>query len=252
MGNKQAIAKTRQQGDAAAAKLAYLIGLEPCHELIPVDKRLMPFDLVDASPSCCDLVTRAMANGPGIHELEGLLATIQNGMEEAKGPKRFLPVFEVRMLEAAFGAGPGHVLDWDNRWDLGLAVRWNLTDLLTARDRLCIAESGLRQANLTLQELRARLAAGVQEAREAIVSGREQLALADEQVRKAREGYNLSWQRLKEPIQGSSVGEVLQAIRGLEAALINKLQTIRDYDKAELRLLLLLDGTAGCHAGAPR
>jgi outer membrane protein TolC len=246
LGHQQAVAKIHQQGDAAVAKLAYVLGLGPCHDLTPLDKGLRPFELVDASPPCCDLVARAVTNGPGVHELEGLLATIQAGMDEAKGPKSLLPIFEVRTLESAFGAGPGHRTTWDNRWDLGLAARWNVTEFLSGRDRLRIAESGLRQASLSLQDLRARLASGVQEAQQAILSGREQIALAEEQVKKARDAYELSWKRLQEHVMDSSAGEVLQAIRGIEAAQFNKLQIIRDYDKAQLRLLLLLDGSSSC------
>src|SRR5205814_101700 len=125
----------REGATSAAAKLVYLLGLDPCSELVLLDRQLAVLHLVDASGPVCDLVAQALANGPGIRELEGLLALIHESSEKAQGLGKFLPVFEVKMAEGGFGTGPGDQMTWDNRWDLGLQVRWNLTEFLTARDR---------------------------------------------------------------------------------------------------------------------
>ena len=61
------------------------------------------------------------------------------------------------MAEGAFGAGPGSQLAWDNRWDLGLHVKWNLTEAVTARDRRRLADAQIQQTRLGYQELRAKL-----------------------------------------------------------------------------------------------
>src|SRR5262249_34133241 len=61
------IAKVRQQGNAAMAKLVYLLGLPPGTELEPQDASVVPFELVDVSPSTEALVARAMQTGPGIY-----------------------------------------------------------------------------------------------------------------------------------------------------------------------------------------
>jgi outer membrane protein TolC len=237
---RQAQFKLREQSAAASAKLVYLLGLEPCTELIPIDARLIRLELVDATPPCCDLVSQALANGPGIREIEGLLAVINQGIERSKGPGKFLPVFEVHMAEGAFGAGPGDSIAWDNRWDLGVQARWNLTDLVTARDRERVAQAKLQQVHLTYDDLRAKLAAGVQAARESIRNGDEEIRLDDEQVGKAEDTYKISDERLRARIQGSSYGEVLFGLQGRALAQLNRLQDVRSYDKAQLRLLLLL------------
>jgi outer membrane protein TolC len=237
---KQTLAKLREQAASASAKLAYLLGLDPCTELVPLDARLTRLELVDATPPCCDLVSQALANGPGVRELEGMLTVIMQGIERSKGPGKFLPIFELHMAEGGFGAGPGDQMTWDNRWDLCLAARWNLTDFCTARDRERLAESKLQQVHLTFQDLRGKLAEGVEVSQAAIHSGDEEIRHDDEQIRQASATYDISNKRLQNRIQGSSYGEVLLSLQGRALAELNKLQDIRAYDKAQLRLLLLL------------
>jgi outer membrane protein TolC len=241
---QQILRRIREKTVAASAKLAYLLGVDPCTELVPTDRRLAPLHLVEASQAACDLVSQALNNGPGIREMEGLLSLIQGSMDKAKGPARFLPVFEVRLGEGAFGTGPGDSALWDNRMDLGIHARWNLTQLATAKDQLRVAQSKLSQAQLSYQDLRGRLALGVQEAREASLSSAEQIHLAEQQIDHARASYKLSNVRLTENIKGSSPSEVLLSIRSLGAAQANYLEAVRDLDKAQLRLMVLLGGTS--------
>jgi outer membrane protein TolC len=246
-GHRHVVTKLREQGDGASIKLAYLLGLEPCVPLVPLDERMQPFDLVDASAPCAELTARALAVGPGMAELERLLGVMQASVEHARGPEHFLPSLEFRMAEGAFGAGPGSTLDWDNRWDLLVGVRWNLTGLLTARDRIAVVESQLYQTQIGYQDLRSKLTAAVQEARNAILSGQEQVRLAAEQVRLAGEAYELSDQRLNDHAPDSSLTEVHQALRALELAQITYLTSVSVYDKAQLRLLVLLGAAVPRH-----
>jgi outer membrane protein TolC len=243
-GLRQGIAKLRRQGDAAATKLAYLLGIGPGVELVPTDSKLIPIELVDPNAPTEQLVSQAMTGGPGVRELEGLLAVITAAREKAKGPGRFLPVMEVRAVEGAFGAGPGARLDWDNRFDLGVQARWNLTDLFTARDQQRVADSRIQQVHLTYQDVRAKLTAGVQEAQAASLSGRDEIRLAGEALRHAKQGYELSDKRLKDNVPGSTTAEVAGYIRGLQSAYLNYVSVVSDYNKAQLRLLVLT-GAAG-------
>jgi outer membrane protein TolC len=212
--------------------------------LVPIDNRLVAFELVDGKLSASDLIAQALANGPGIREMEGLLSLIHESNERAKGPGKYLPVFESRMIEGGFGTGPGDRMDWENRWDFGLQARWNLTELLTARDRQRILQAKTDQAHLIYQDLRGKLAAGVQEAREAILSGRDQIRLGEEQIQQAQQAYKLSDERLKNNITGSSSSEVLLSLQAVGAAQASYVNAIRSYDKAQLRLMVLL-GAAG-------
>lgn len=236
--------KLRQQGDAASAKLAYLLGMDPLCPLVPVDETLAPMDLVDATASTPELVGRALTDGPGVHELQGLLAVIDCGMADLSSPKMLLPTVGVCLEEGSFGAGPDSQIHWSNRFDVGLQARWNLTQLLTARDEKRIAESKRRQVQLSYDDLRGKLTLGVREAREAILSGRQQIEQGSKQIQEASEAYRLSDLRLKQNAPGSSAAEVTQALRGLEEAHFNYINAVAAYNKAEIRLLLLL-GPAG-------
>lgn len=246
-GQQQTILKVREQAAAASAKLAYLLGIDPCTEMIPVDRQVMPIELVDASPATCELVSQVLASGPGVQELEGLLALIHESMERAQGCSRWLPVVGVRMAEGGFGAGAGDQLTWDNRWDLGLQARWNLTEFITRRDRQRAAQAKMQQAHLAYDDLRGKLTAGVQEARGAILSGHQQIAFAQDSITAAQRAHELSDERLKKYVAGATYSEVLLSIRSLALAQFNYLTAVNAYDKAQIRLMVLLGPGSSAH-----
>src|SRR6185503_5834976 len=69
---QQAMLEVRQQGDAASAKLAYLLGLDCDVHLVPVDPRLDAVELIDARACSDELIQRAVTAGPGVRQLENL------------------------------------------------------------------------------------------------------------------------------------------------------------------------------------
>ncbi|MBL8797953.1 MAG: TolC family protein [Planctomycetia bacterium] len=239
-GRQQNIRKLRAQGEAAGAKLIYLLGLDSCSLLVPVDEEIIPVNLVDATPPVCELIDRAMAGGPGIEELQGMVNLVEDAIARSKGPVRFMPSVELRMTEGAFGAGPGSVLDYENRWDMALVFRWNLTDLATRHDRQRVADAQRQQAHLAYHDLRTKLTAGVRESRESILSGVEEIQLGKEQIKHARSARQLAKERVEKNIPGSSVSEVLLSLQSLAMAQLGHLNAIREYDRAQLRLMLLI------------
>ncbi len=251
LANRQVgTSRLRQQGNAASAKLVYLLGLPPDAQLVSLDRALAPIELVDPTPPTLELVALALSSGPGVRELEAILTVIQGGIDQASGPMRLLPNFQANVYEGAFGAGPGDAMRWDNRLDVCVQARWDLTQLVTARTRKRLAESKLQQAHLNYDDLRGKLTAGVQESRDAILKTREQINHAAEQVRAASENYRLSDLRLAKGAMGANTSEVLAAIRGLEQAHFNYVQSINTHNKAQVRLLLLLGqptATGACH-----
>ncbi len=229
------------QAAEARAKLAYLLGLNPVCDLLPVEHRLVALDLVNADTPACDLATQALTYGPGIREMEGMLALVHDSIERAKGPGKFMPVFGVRMAEGVFGTGPGSTSDWDNRWDINLQARWNLTELAGLRDRRRVAQARLNQLHLSYDDLRGKLTAGVADARDTILGDRQQFKKGEEQIRNAKDTVRLAQDRLKDlPVERKAPSEVLFAIQSQMGAQLTYLNTLRDYDKAELRLLILL------------
>jgi outer membrane protein TolC len=238
--------KLESQARTASAKLVYLLGLDPCTEIVPADNTLVALCLADPDVPCCELVTKASSSGPGIQELEAILNLINKGMQDAAGPGRFLPVFTAQALEGGFGAGRNDDLTFANRFDLGVQARWNVTDVFNADIQRRIGNSLACQARLTYADLKGKLTLAVQESRESILNGREQIRLAEEQIKQASSARDLSDVRLREGIQGSSFSEVLQSQRAVAGARANYLSALRDYDKAQLRLMVLTGSSCPC------
>lgn len=249
-GHHLSMSRLEDQSGAASAKLVYLLGLDPCVELLPIDTHLVPIELTDLSQPVCELVERALQCGPGIREMNGLLALVAESMEKAQGPGRLLPIFEVRMAEGAFGAGPGASSSWDNRWDLGVQARWNLSEFAALHQRRQVTLAKLQQLHLGHDDLRRKLAVGVQQMYSEILAGRTQLGFSEQQITHAREAHAKSKQRLENNIVGATPSEVTLSIQGLARAQLNYLSTVRDYNKDQIRLLLLL-GPACCAETCP-
>ncbi len=245
---QQLVRKFREGAKGAAAKLLYLLGLDPCAELVLMDRQLLPFQLVDATQPVAKLVEQAVSNGPGVRELEGLLNLIHEASAKAGGLAMLMPTIDVRLAEGIFGTGPGSTSNWDNRFDLALQARWNLTPLVTARDRRRVAQAKIQQAHLSYQDLRSKLTMGVHEAYEATQSGHDRMGLGEQQIRYADRAYDQSKSRLENKVKGYSYSEVLLAIRSLGGAQLTYLTAVRDQGKAQLRLMVLLGlGSERCH-----
>lgn len=232
--------KMREAGKAAAAKLAYLLGLDPCCEFIVADKHLVPIRLVDHKQPVPKLVDQALTVGPGVRELEGLLQTMEAARNTNYGLTHWMPSVELNVVEGGFGAGPSRSMDWANRFDLGVHMRWNLNEFVYSKQKRRQADANIQQVHLSYQDLRSKLTLGVQEARDAIHSGQEQIHLAEQHIKFAEESYKLSDQRLKQNIKGRSPSEVLLALRSLGGARLEYIQAVRDLNRAQLRLFVLV------------
>lgn len=245
-GRQQTIMELREQAARASAKLAYLIGIDPSTPMMPADARLVPFELVKAEPPVNDLVAQALRSGPGIAEMEGLLNVIHDAEASANSPMQYMPILEMRMGEGGFGTGPGSNSQWDNRWDLALQARWNLTQLFTKNEQMRIIQAKTEQAHLAYRDLQAKLTSGVYEARESILSGKQQIKVVEDYIKEARDAMQFSQRRLDENLGTHS--EMLLAINAVAVAQSTYVNVVRSYDKAQLRLMLLM-GHAGQTSG---
>jgi hypothetical protein len=202
MGRKEGLAKLRQQGDAVAAKLLSLLNL-PCDVvLVPTDLEAGAITLVDPSVPLPKLIEQALATGPTIQETRDLLATLQAAHAKAEC--------------------------------------WLILPTKSTKLQLALNRNREMQVQLSLQEIAAKLTAGVQEAYNTIVVGREQLALIKDQIQHTEESYRLSELRVRENAPGARPTDVMQAIRGLEQAHHEHLSALNTHNKAQVRLLLLL------------
>jgi hypothetical protein len=208
-GRRQYILHTHQQSEAVAAKLAYLMGMNGG---VPTTiETLKPIDRIDTSVPISVLVRQAQDNGPGVRELQGLIASIQQGIAQARA---------AQCICAHTGAA-------------------------LVCGRLQMAQSQLQQAQLSLLSVQIKLRAGVEDAFTAILSGREQLDLAAKAIDHANETYRIMDLRLTEEgpeanVRNKTYEGVLNSIRQLSQAQLNYLTAVSNYNKAQTRLLLLL------------
>jgi len=198
---------------AAGAKLCYLLGLDPCTHLVTAESGLVPFALIDADQPLCDFIAQVLGQGPGIREMEGLMNLVEDALARQ----------ESSCLSKL----------------LGCRTRCQ-------RDRMADAQRA--QVHLAYDDLRAKLAAAVNEARDDIIKGRDEILHSREQTRHASEARDQSQKRLINTDMGSSPSEVLLSLQAMSFSEINHLTALRDYNKAQLRLLLL---TSGGHCGHP-
>lgn len=222
-GQRQYVLHTHQQSEAAAAKLAYLMGKND--SALTTTETLQPINRIDTSVASEVLVQQAQENGPGVRELQGLMVSLQRSIAEACRAQR----------------------------------RCARTGAPLVCGRLQMAQSQLQQAQLGLLRLQLQLRAGVEEAFTAIRSGREQLELASKAIDHARETYRLMEKRLppnespQQVMSNKTFDGVLNSIRQLAQAQANYLTVVSNYNKAQARLLIIL-GTytrANCPAPTP-
>ena len=209
-GQQQYIVRTQQQIGAVAAKLTYLMGMNG-GVLTPAET-LEPINRVDTSVAVEVLVRQAQENGPGVHELQGLIASIQQSVAEATRARRCC----CRTGESA-----------------DLRPIANGSESIAAGPVVAGEYSALK------------LRAGVEDAFSAVVSGSEQIALASKAIDHAKETYRIMDLRESEEspdarMRNKTYDGVLNTIRQLSQAYSNYLTAVSDYNKAQVRLLILL------------
>jgi outer membrane protein TolC len=232
--------------DAASARLAYLLGLDMNTSLLPVDTQMVAFHIVDISPPLEALVAQSLANGPGIRDLEGILGVIQTGLGQSHGISRFAPQVDMQVGEGLFGAGVLGGMGYDNRFDLAVQARWNLTELLHGQRKRQVAMAQMNQVAWTQAELRARLTMGVQESRATILSSSSNFELAEDQIRQAKKMLESVQTLQKKTPDNVTYSQVLLAHQAVARAQLNYVELLQEFDKAELRLMILLGPGAKC------
>jgi outer membrane protein TolC len=208
-GRQQYILHTQQQTGAVAAKLAYLMGMNG--GILTPTETLEPINRVDTSVPVEVLVRQAQENGPGVRELQGLIASIQQSIAEAQRAQR-------------------------------CCCR---TGAPLICGRLQMAQSQLQQAQLSLVNTQLKLRAGVEAAFTAIISGQQEIEQASKAIDHAKETNRIMELRETQEspvdrVRNKTYDGVLNSIRQLSQAYSNYLTAISDYNKAQMRLLILL------------
>ena len=122
--------------------------------------------------------------------------------------------------------------------------------------RLQMAQSELQQAQWSLYSVQVKLRAGVVDAYTAVVSGREEIEFAYKSIDHAAETYRIMDLHVNEENPGDAMKNktydgVLNSIRQLSQADSNYLTAVHNYDKAQIRLLIMLGNFTDCPSPKP-
>ncbi|MHB1422180.1 MAG: TolC family protein [Gemmataceae bacterium] len=231
-GRQQYILHIHQQSEALAAKLMYLMGMNG--GAITPAETLQPINRVDTSVSVEGLVRQAQENGPTVRELQGLIASIQQSIDKARFAQCICSLSDATRV----------------------CERLNPVHAPLTCGHLQMAQSQLQQAASSLYSVQVKLRAGVEDAFTAVASGREEIDLAAKAIDHAAETYRIMDLRLseenpKEAMNNKTYDGVLNSIRQFSQADNNYLTAVRDYNKAQGRLLLMIGTYSDCPSNAP-
>src|SRR5262249_53904755 len=157
----------------------------------------------------CDLVVIAISQGPGAQELTQMVAIVDAAADRSHGLAHVAPSGCAASADSGDDTTSKKCLAWMK--GLGSSVFHS-----GARKR--IMSAGVQQAHLALDDLQAKLAAGVQEARETILGTSDEIQRGIDRVKYAQESRKLSQDRLYENVPGSSYSEVLLSLQALALA----------------------------------
>ena len=195
---------------AAATKLRIGFGLDPSSGLGITDRRLTAFPLVGPDTAADVLIAQAQRSGPCVHELE-------MQVDSCKGPY-------AHDWKRGFYALPGRAPPTTNR----------------GGGTPC-------QAEAACQEQRTKLASSVEEARKDMLSARDQLESGLNKLSRATIAYESTRNRLMAASDANdrSPAQVMSAIQTLQEVNLSYVAAMSDFDKAQLRLVILTGGLGG-------
>jgi hypothetical protein len=196
--------KSREAAVIAAARLIYLLGLDPASAVTSMEQELVPLAFIDEKAPLESLVSQAMRQGPGIREMD---AEIQS----------------VNESRSSFSTG------------------WSLVNSAARTQQFYALQGRFDQLQNAHQDLRAKLSMAVQEAREEVLSGHDRLDIALKQQQHAGEAYERIAHRFTESpfAKDRSPTEVLLALHTFHAANLAYVTAARDHARAHLRLAIL-------------
>ncbi len=220
-GRRYAQMKLKRQQETTKAQLQYLLGDMQGTMKFSAKETMVPLKLRVAQSKPADLIEELWKNGPGIHELEGIIdaALVSRDNAATVGRDGLGPML------LHFVPCTGNI---KNRNEAFRAANHDVADNVAF------------QANVAIDDARARMGAVVREAFGIIRQGEAELQSATEQIKRASEAYRINDLRLKMNVQGATAADVLTSLSGMDKAHSNFLNSLNDYNFAQARLAALL------------
>jgi outer membrane protein TolC len=239
----------QEEAARASARLAQLLLLDPCADLLPADQAVLPIALVPLDCCCDDLIATALMNRPELAEDRALIAAALKRWREAKY-RPLIPFVQAFYWGGSFMGGNPTINVTNTREDVTAQVGWELRnlgfgDLYRAKEM----RSRYNQAQLRLIEEQARVSAEVTVAMKAVRQREQAVREAQVGVRNAEE----MWRKLRAiafgvglPARQYDPLEPLLAERALVEARTLYLDHVIEYNRNQFRLYWALGQPPEC------
>lgn len=219
-----------------SAELARLLRLDPSIPLVPADVQALPIHLVDPGTPLEELLAGGMAARPELSQVQSLHAS---SIEQWRGDRwrPWIPNVQAGASAGTFGGGPSSRFEnQSSRSDVDLLAVWELENLaLGTMARQRQSASQVRQAELSSQWVRDRVATEIVTASTNVNSYLQQIDTAMKSVSTASKSYDRNYERVK-AAEGLPV-ELLQAIRARAGALDAYTRAVGNYNRSQVELL---------------
>ena len=261
MNSHQALELLRRQReewkgerDAASARLAGMLSLDPMQPLIPPGGRLYPFGFFDAATDLDSLVAQALQARPEVNARAAEVAA-SNIRVKQEQLRPWLPTVLVGFSAGQFGGGSDlagkNYADFGTRIDFDIAAVWNIQNLgLGNRALQHRGRAQVGQAVARLDSTQNCIRDEVSESLAAIRSAQSRIELARRQLTTAREGFDQEMTRIKQG-EGRPL-EVLDSARQLTESRLELIRTIAEQNVSQFRLLAAVGTAPGAVAQSGR
>lgn len=245
----------RGRAVAAAARLARLLSLDPTVELVPHEAAVVPLIVVPGDTTPQELVRTALAARPEMAAARAGVAAADAQVRQSKAAP-FLPRVQADFIAGGLSGwrdSPGSASSpLVSQYNTGVAVVWNLEafglgNAAAIRGR----RAGYEAAMFRLQETENIVASQVVEAAETSAARFAALDPAQEAVRQAEEMYrkfreaSFALSGAKGQLQLDAL-ETLTAVRDLNAARVQYLQQVVEFNRSQFRLYAAIGQPAHC------
>lgn len=225
----------REKQQITSTRLARALSLPMTSKLVPQDTVVVPLDLCPDASEEGFLISTALGMRPELKESQSLVSAAREAYQREKTAP-FVPSVLLGFSTTSFGGGLGSNADqFAGRYDIDTMMVWEMRNFgagegAARRER----NAQVQQAMFTKLRLMDQIAQEVAEANVQVAMRREQWTIAQSAIESARDSYRRNLERIKEG-EGLPI-EVLQAIQALENAQRTYLQSVSNYNRAQLQL----------------
>ena len=229
------VTRAEESQKIASARLAEVVNAGDGLQLLPIERNVVPVDLVPVDSETAGLVMQALRRRPELCEnYFQQTAAWDRYRRERYAP--FIPNVGLGMSYGGFAGGTGSTIASDrDRFDFDALLYWEIRNFgVGERAARNTAKSRMRQIQYRRARLTNLVRREVTEAHAQLVSAAKQIPRAEVAVISANDSMTRNFERIRQG-QGLPL-EVLQSIQALDAAKRERLNAKSAYNRAQFRL----------------